>query len=355
MAMRGRPQSTSSQYRKIADLFRDRMRTGRWTNGMILPSVRELGKEFGVSRHTIWLALRVLKNENSLLTNGRGRLVLRFAITGATTTDGVILVLIGDNLQRRYHGYVREMQTGIMLGAGEQCAPIMIAHDNRLRTDIPEDLLDFPIKGVISYLSQRRKMLERLAKIPRPVVLLDHPPVPQKLHCLSVDHEGAIQMCVNKLVAAGHRQVAFLRLATASMNDIDPDGKALQQAFEAYGRKSGLASPKHSVFTLTSQHSAQSQTLSQLFGAKPRYTALISTNEEMAHSAIEAARLRNLKVPGDLSVLALGSAQSGDFSLTGPRTNFEAMGRLAAKVIADPAHAPMHQTAPLMWNSGKTI
>ena len=355
MATRGRPRSSSSQYRKIADLFRERMRTGAWTNGMTLPSVRELGEELKVSRHTIWLALNVLKNENSLLSNGRGRLVLRFAIMGATTTSGVILELIGDNLLRRYYGYVREMQTGIMLGAGEICAPILVAHDNRLRTEIPADLLDFPIKGVISHLSQRKEMLERLARIPRPVVLLDHPPVKQKLHCIAADHVRAIEMCVDKLVARGHRHVVLMRLATASMNDVDADGKALQQAFQSYGRKAGLKSPKHSFLTLMTRHSARSPELSQLFHAKPRYTAVICANEELAHSTIQAAQDRKMKVPGDLSVLALGSALSGDFSLSGPRTNFEAMGRMAVRVIADPTHAPMHQTAPLSWNEGKTL
>lgn len=52
------------RYRLIADELRERVRSGRYAAGRLLPSEAELGSEFGASRVTVRRALEVLRDES---------------------------------------------------------------------------------------------------------------------------------------------------------------------------------------------------------------------------------------------------------------------------------------------------
>jgi len=59
-------------YTQIADYFGERIRSGAWTNGQILPSQRQLAQDFGVNRSTIVEAMSVLYSLGLLQTDYRG-------------------------------------------------------------------------------------------------------------------------------------------------------------------------------------------------------------------------------------------------------------------------------------------
>ncbi len=355
MAKRGRPQEAYPQHRRIADALRMRIKNGEWPNGSIVPSMRVLGAEWKVSRHTIWLAMEVLRKENCILKSGRGRLIVRSAVSGAVLARGLILQLMGDNLAHRYHGYIRDLQTGILLGAGKLSAPILIAHDDRLRTQIPEDLLDLPLLGIVSLVAQKKSMIQRLAQLGHPVVLVDHPPVKQNLHSICVDNSGGMRHGLQALTEKGHRHIAFVRIANASTNDIDPDSSMRQRAFLKHGKEFDLKALKHSVFTLTSAHNPSSPTIKNILAASAPFTAVICADQGVALSLIQAAKDRGLRIPKDISFLAFGPVQTPSSIVTGPLTDYEEMGRKALAILQNPTASPKDQVVPYHWNPGKTM
>ena len=64
-------------YLQLADILRERIRTGQIPPGRRLPSQMELEQEFDISRNTIKKALDVLKDEGLVVTApGRGLFVV---------------------------------------------------------------------------------------------------------------------------------------------------------------------------------------------------------------------------------------------------------------------------------------
>ncbi|MED7926251.1 winged helix-turn-helix domain-containing protein [Nonomuraea sp. LP-02] len=64
-------------YTQIADRLRERIRSGEFAPGQVLPSEAELCREFGVARNTVRRGLAILEAEGLLVTvASKGRVVL---------------------------------------------------------------------------------------------------------------------------------------------------------------------------------------------------------------------------------------------------------------------------------------
>ncbi|WP_245642187.1 GntR family transcriptional regulator [Nonomuraea candida] len=62
---------------RIADRMRERIRSGEFAPGQVLPSEAELCREFGVARNTVRRGLAILEEERLLVTvPSKGRVVL---------------------------------------------------------------------------------------------------------------------------------------------------------------------------------------------------------------------------------------------------------------------------------------
>ncbi|MGB7180655.1 MAG: GntR family transcriptional regulator [Burkholderiaceae bacterium] len=71
----GRPLAGASPiplYVQLADVFRQRIVRGQWTQGEMIPTINQLEQEFGVSRVTVRQAIQLLSKE-ALLTSQRGK------------------------------------------------------------------------------------------------------------------------------------------------------------------------------------------------------------------------------------------------------------------------------------------
>ncbi|WP_103953669.1 GntR family transcriptional regulator [Nonomuraea solani] len=68
---------TLYKYEQIAQVIAERIRTGAYPPQTVLSEVR-FEQEFGVSRPTVRLAFKILREENLIVTKpGRGSVVLR--------------------------------------------------------------------------------------------------------------------------------------------------------------------------------------------------------------------------------------------------------------------------------------
>lgn len=78
------PRSAPAQ---IADDLRARIEAGEFAPGAKLPSIRDLGKEYGVAQMTANGALQELRSEGLVVASGRGHFVAEVQPDRAPTLD----------------------------------------------------------------------------------------------------------------------------------------------------------------------------------------------------------------------------------------------------------------------------
>ncbi|MFG1612448.1 GntR family transcriptional regulator [Nonomuraea wenchangensis] len=87
-------------YTQIADRLRERIRSGEFAPGQVLPSEAELCRGFGVARNTVRRGLAVLEEEGLLVTvPAKGRMVLGEG-TAASYRYQVIAVWLRERIER---------------------------------------------------------------------------------------------------------------------------------------------------------------------------------------------------------------------------------------------------------------
>jgi GntR family transcriptional regulator len=70
------------RYHQLKEILRERVRTGEWKPGDLIPSERELGETYGISRMTARQAITELVNEGVFFREqGKGTFVTRNKIT----------------------------------------------------------------------------------------------------------------------------------------------------------------------------------------------------------------------------------------------------------------------------------
>lgn len=354
-AKRGRPIQPDAEYRDLAQKLRQRILDGRWPPRTVLPSLRALAREYNVGQRVVRMAIEMLKSEDRLRTNAHRRLVV-FRPGGAiTTTEGMILEIMGGNM----HTYLkpvdsRDLQCGIEFGAGDLWAPLLIMHDEHLRQALPEELLSYPLRGILLLGQLRNPVLRRYEKLNLPVVMVDRPGARWKLHAMAVENEAAACDATRRLIELGHRRIAFLRFLQLGLRDVDPDSKEREAGYVRACKEAGLPWKKDWVFNSLPLDTPASPSIQALFKGRPPFTAVIAVDPGRAELAIEAARGRGLTVPRDLSVVSFQSQKDGR-NISGPATDFFELGRAAALLLQEPKAPPQHRRMPCVWKPGRTM
>jgi LacI family transcriptional regulator len=350
---RGRP---GAAYRKVAAAIREKIASGEWPAGEELPSLRAMAGLFGVGQNTVRLAVDQLKRECRVLLSPRRRLVAAVP-EGAWSATGSLMLLVIDRplneaLSARFY---REMIHGVQVGVGAAGHSLLVVHHRRLRGEFPADALDLPVRGVLLIGAFDDRALAQYEGLGVPGVLLDEYAGGRRLHSVSIDNRGAGREAGRRLLALGHRRIAFLRTIRTSRRRVEPDLRDRQQGlFEAL-EEAGLPAGSELVHNAMFSDTPDSPALKSLLGNSPRFTAVLCTGLAHARLVEQAARSRGMSVPGDLSVACFQEEPPGDARFGGPRVDFEDLGRQALELLAEPKHPPRHQRVRARWAAGSTV
>ncbi len=156
-------------------------------------------------------------------------------------------------------------------------------------------------------------------------------------HLVESNDRQAVGEAVDLLVAAGHRDIAFIA---------GPDGfrSALErrEGFREAMARHGLAvrddRVEEGMYTFESGLAAGSNLLDR----EPRPTAIFASNDEMAAGALHAARGRDMVVPDDLSIVGFDDTAIAAHiwpPMTTVRWPINAMARAAATKLVEPDKA----------------
>lgn len=355
MARPGRPPLPSATYRRVANALRSYIRDGRWQPGIVVPPYRTLAKKFKVSAQTARLAVVSLTSEGLLCPNGLRRLVVAGRGSGHNIAAGSILEIVGRNLAMPFKRFEDDIQKGMLRGAGDLSRPLIIVHSRELLDVPPKELFSMPLAGIVLVLNIKREALQFYERTGIPTVLVDRPGENWKLHSASVDNETAARDATYRLFSMGHRRLAYVRYASPSLRNIDPNSLERQAGFLGAARDAGLPKRNISLFAVTPWSTATSPSITAIFRHRPRPTAILCSSWVSAEMIARAAAEVGLKVPRDFSLICFQSNVPELPSVAGPRIDFEDLGRKAVGLLSQGSSSFHRTRIPAPWADAPSV
>ena len=118
------------------------------------------------------------------------------------------------------------------------------------------------------------------------------------LSSVSIDDFGAARTMTDRLIALGHRDIAFI---TGHPNQTASGQR--EAGFRAAMRKAGLSVADDRVAQGYFTYKSGLEAADLLLGRATHPTAVFASNDDMAAAAVSVAHRRGLEVPGDLTVV----------------------------------------------------
>ncbi len=349
---RGRPRGKSTRYIAIAAEIGEKMAAGEWPVGHPLPSLRELARRHRVSFKTIHRAFALLKSRGQLHVRPH-RVAL--AALGAPL-EGVlrdaIAVVLPQSLTGSWQG---QFWNGIAHGAKKLGATLVVLQDDeRWKTEFPAGLRDAPLRGVLLVGPFRPGLLRQYESLGLPVVLLDQPGEDYQFHSVSVANYDAAYDATARLIAMGHRRIAFIGYILPSLLTVEPDARQRQLGFAAACKAKGLKDGDYRSFLAGTSHATQA--IQALHAANPPFTAVITSKPMHAEQVFAAAKARGQRIPRDLSLVTFHVKTSDPMQpdWSGPRLDLDQFGIQGVELLVRNPRTPQHVLLTPVWHDGKT-
>lgn len=320
----------------------------------VLPSLTQIAHTYGVGRETARAAVQQLREEGWIVPNARGRLVRARDPLFARRDKGLVLVVYGYPMSDILKNVESEaLFLGMAEGLGLAERHFVVAHDYYLREALPERHLGLPLEGILVANISTRAVIERLARLPAPVVLVDLPPFAEGLPAVSVDNERAAYEACERLIALGHRRIGFVQMLSATLGEADPDSLERQKGFAAALRAHKLSSRQCPVISTISRDTPSHGGLRRVLSGAGRITAALCVDSGRARLVTRCAQALGQAIPRDLSVVSFSGLHARGTAFSGPKIDFRAMGRKAVEVLLSPK--PALTRVPVVWHEGNTL
>jgi DNA-binding LacI/PurR family transcriptional regulator len=333
------------------------MASGAWPEGTVLPSLRSLAKKHRVSKTTLEWAVEVLKREARVAVNPRKRLVVRNPDSAPALTHLLIVQIYSTYLKpSSFKGaYISSLQKGIETAVSAHSEALLTSNNFRFASMVPRDLPDLPVRGILLMGHYTKEVLDFYESLSIPVVMVDEPCGRRNLHVAQVDDENAAFDATRRLIALGHRRIAFLRRVQTRTRQIDPDSAERQDGYKRAIAEAGLPVDRGLIFNSFNDDKPDSPAIRAVFRAKPGVTAALAVDPSKARLLVRAAKAGGLSIPEDLSLVCFQERPPANPEFSGPRTDFEELGRRAGELVREPKLPPRRARVRPVWADGKTI
>lgn len=355
---RGRPRDAESRYRRLSQELIGAIAEGRFPPGSLLPPLRSLQQQYRVGYRTIWLAVDALKREGRLSpAPGRRLSILPYGNGGASVCNPILEVFCYQSFSAALANPIGwGVHLGVGAGAEDLDAPLLTVHGDALRSREPEGFSSLSPRGIVLMGHFKRDLLRRYESCGVPAVLVDWPVPSWKGHSVLVDNAGATQEAVGRLVAQGHRHIAFVQRVSLAQQDLDLDARERSRSLVRALKEAGVGPRREVVFTMAHREGVESPALARFLKARPAFTAVLTADGYEAGSIIEAARAAGRSIPRDLSVISFQPSEGAQHAwLSGLCIDFESMGREAVQLLRYPMTSPRKIRIRASWKSGRSV
>ncbi|MCA9266814.1 MAG: LacI family DNA-binding transcriptional regulator, partial [Planctomycetales bacterium] len=184
-----------------------------------------------------------------------------------------------------------------------------------------------------------------------PVSYLDTPTEGQRLHSVSADNTAIAYDATRRMIALGHRRIAFVRFILYTLRGIDPDASERQAGFVKAMNEAGLDAT--GIYSLLPGRDRQHSLLA-LLDKKPRYTAALCTSMDSA--AVLAGEMKALgrEVPRDLSLCCVQGTYDRE-RISGAVLNFHDIAYRATLLLNRPKTPVIRERVSAVWQDRGTL
>lgn len=244
------------------------------------------------------------------------------AIARSLTTRRTKLVgIVMGHLTNPFYPPVLELFSRKLEEHGRRVLLITVPGQSRGDAALPE-ILQYQVDSlVLTSATLSSAMADECARLGMPVVLFNRTAARTRVSAVCCDNEAAGMLAADLFLDAGDRRLGYLAGTANSSTNLERE----RGFFERVAAR--RATRPHRVAGDYDYETAHAAALHLLAG-KRRPTALFCANDVMAFAAIDAARALGLRVPADLSVLAVDDsamARWRAYDLTTIRQPVEAM------------------------------
>lgn len=318
---------------------RDTLRSGL-SNGDPIPSERELGKTYGVSRVTVRRAISDLIAEGFLRREGRrGTYVNDVSCVGSWAPNpdsrliGVLISRIQTSFSDRLLGGIddcsHELGYSVVFGATDEDPARASRQIERMATEGVAGFILVPIAGD-DYNKTNIELFNQIRARRLPFVLQDRYVRGSNVDTVVSDNFDGAYRATKHLVEQGHRTIAFVGYLRCS---------AVEDRIAGYEKclmDCGIA-PDDSI-VISPRPEDVKQAAVQLMKRRPDITAIFAVNDAKAILVWESLTEMGLRVPTDVALVGYnnlyGSAGPGAL-LTTTEQPLEEEGRLACRMLLD--------------------
>jgi DNA-binding LacI/PurR family transcriptional regulator len=196
-------------------------------------------------------------------------------------------------------------------------------------------LLEERVDGAFLFLSGapsvRRRTIRRVDELGFSFVVFEQAPAGVAVVSVTAENRTGARQLTEHLLSAGHRRIAFLS-TRAPWPMVEERLRGYREALSA----ASVAAPELEVTDGIWDPADGARMAEQLFELREPPTAIMCGNDLLALGALQAARIRGLRVPGDVAVTGFNDfefAQFADPPLTTVRVPGYELGRVGAESL----------------------
>ncbi|HEX3650025.1 MAG TPA: LacI family DNA-binding transcriptional regulator [Pseudonocardiaceae bacterium] len=198
-----------------------------------------------------------------------------------------------------------------------------------------------------------------LRSLRRPVVLIGVPDEPFDLTCVDLDFTAAGSACVAHLADLGHAEIALIGPSPAVYERGTSFAGRFLRGFAATAHERGLIAASSAC---APSYDAAHACVDDLLRDHPGTTGLVVHNEAVLPAVLAELRQRGLRVPEDVSVVAVcpeDMATNQSIALTSVAVPAAELGRsaveLAMRQLGGDAHPELRLLAPVLTQRASTV
>ncbi|MDD5704649.1 MAG: LacI family DNA-binding transcriptional regulator [Kiritimatiellae bacterium] len=340
-------------YAPLAAKLKDDILAGRSTPGQFLGTEIGMAAEAGLSRGSVRTAINELIREELVERRAGKGIYARQPPTGLRVIE-LVVPSLDDLWAQVAHG---AQDAGTERGIKLQIYSANRDYEADLRAirALPTSGADGAIIGAL----HRNRMTQSLVRLWQngfPFVLCD-----QRLHDIDVpsvvfDNHRAGYIAAHELIRLGHRRIGYVGHSISGLSGSRFDGfrDALNDAGIACDRSLAAIQPVDP--DVPPQTPSFEEFLNALPAQHDRPTALVCHNETLALHGCRLLRRLGLRIPDDISIVAIGrDSQTEQFDppLATVALPFREMGQVALDMLlrrlADPESPIEHRVLPVKW------
>jgi len=330
-------QSVIPLYHQLKEILKDKIEKGKFREGNLIPSEREICEIYEVSRITARQAILDLVNDGLLYREG-GRGTFVASKTEKKLTIALVALGYSNESYRTRSNTFYDLVRGIAQTSLEKQVTVnllfpevYVDSNSFLQRIVAKKLDGVLIKTRLNIEYQDVKMLEE-ANLPY-VVIKRHIPG-RDINCvISDDVKGAFQ-ATKHLISLGHRRIGLITGMPDAIIIWQDRIKGYRKALEKHNI------PFDDKLICENDNFLEEggyQCMNELLGLKRGPTAVFVASDSMAIGAYKAIKKKGLKIPEDIAIVGYDDIELAstmlDPPLTTTRTSFFEFGKKSVELL----------------------